>query len=137
MFLDNKLLGVGIKNFRNYCSNEKYIESQYSCSTHPHNTYMQILAETGIIGFIFLLTVFIYFCHYVVKHLILRFKGTFYFNDFEICVLSGVVIFLWPLVPTLNVFNNWINIATIINLPFLFWSIKSSLNIKYNSIRNS
>ena len=23
----------------------------YSCTTHPHNTYMQLLAETGIIGF--------------------------------------------------------------------------------------
>ena len=24
MFLDNKVIGVGVKNFRNFCSNEKY-----------------------------------------------------------------------------------------------------------------
>ena len=34
MFLDNKILGVGIKNFRKFCSNEKYIVSGLSCSTH-------------------------------------------------------------------------------------------------------
>ena len=53
MFLDNKLLGVGVKNFRNLCKDEKYKISKYSCTSHPHNTYMQILSETGIIGFIF------------------------------------------------------------------------------------
>ena len=129
MFLDNKILGVGIKNFRNLCSDEKYIESELSCSSHPHNTYIQILAETGIIGFIFLMTTLIYFCNYILKHLILKFKGIYYFNDFEICILSGIIIFLWPFVPTLNVFSNWMNIATIISLPFLFWSMKKN-NLK-------
>tara|TARA_B100000963_G_C22633035_1_gene676002 strand:- start:1769 stop:3037 length:1269 start_codon:yes stop_codon:yes gene_type:complete len=122
MFLDNKILGVGLKNFRNFCSNEKYKISKWSCSTHPHNTYIQILAETGLIGFIFLLTLVFYFCKYVLKHLIYRFKGQSYFNDFEICILSGIVIYLWPFIPTGNVFTNWLSIIMIINMPFLIWS---------------
>ena len=132
MFLNNKLLGVGVKNFRNVCSDSRYyVKQKEICSTHPHNTYIQILAETGIIGFLFLLIVIIYFCKYVLKHLALKFKGKYYFNDFEICILSGIALYLWPLVPTLNVFNNWMNIAMIINLPFLLWSrdlIKSHKN---------
>jgi len=122
MFLDNKVLGVGVKNFRNFCNDEKYKISKVSCSTHPHNTYIQILTETGTIGFLFLITVLIYFCKYILKHLILKFKRKYYFNDFEICILSGIVIYLWPIVPTGNIFNNWLNIAMILNFPFLIWS---------------
>jgi O-antigen ligase len=122
MFLDNKVFGVGVKNFRNFCNNEKYKISEVSCSTHPHNTYIQILTETGIIGFLFLITVLIYFCKYILKHFILKFKGKYYFNDFEICILSGIAIYLWPIVPTGNIFNNWLNIAMILNFPFLIWS---------------
>ncbi len=124
MFLDNKILGVGIKNFRNFCNKEEYIESRFSCSTHPHNTYIQILAEIGIIGFLFLLTILIIFCKYTYRHIILKSKGIQYFTDFEICVLSGLLIYLWPFIPTGNVFNNWINIIMIINLPFIIWSRK-------------
>ena len=124
MYLDNKILGVGVKNFRKFCSDEKYEISISSCAPHPHNTYMQILSETGIIGFLFLITVLIYFCTYIVKHATLRFKGKFYFTDFEICILSGIAIYLWPIIPTGNVFSNWLNIAMILNLPLLIWSRK-------------
>ncbi len=130
IFLDNKFLGVGVKNFRNFCSNDKYDETGTSCSTHPHNTYVQILSETGIIGFLFLLILLYYFCKKVFIHFILKFKNKFYFRDFEICVLSGIAIYLWPFVPTGNVFSNWLNIALILNFPFLIWSIKSNHAIK-------
>ena len=127
MFLDNKILGVGVKNFRNICSDPRYyVDDKEVCSTHPHNTYLQILTETGTIGFLFLLTTLIYFCKYVFKHLMLKFKGKYYFSDFEICVLSGIAIYLWPFVPTGNVFSNWLNVALILNLPFLIWSRKSN-----------
>ena len=125
MYLDNKILGVGVKNFRKFCSDARYIESSSSCAPHPHNTYVQILSETGIIGFLFLIAVFIYFSKYVLKHLILKFNKEYYFSDFEICILSGIAIYLWPFAPTGNVFSNWINISMILNFPFLIWSRKS------------
>ena len=124
MFLDNKIFGVGVKNFRKFCKNEKYSVSELSCASHPHNTYIQILSETGIVGFIFLIVVLFYFCFNILKHLKLRFKSKNYFSDFEICLLSVIAIYLWPFIPTGNVFNNWLNIALIINLPFLFWAKK-------------
>ena len=128
MYLDNKVLGVGVKNFRNLCKDKKYQISHLSCSSHPHNTYLQILTETGIIGFLFLLSVLIYFCKYIFKHLVLRFKGKYFFNDFEICILSGIAIYLWPIIPTGNIFSNWLNIIMILNLPFLIWSRKKNEN---------
>jgi len=130
MYLDNKILGVGVKNFRNFCSDERYEVSKLSCSSHPHNTYIQVLSETGIIGFLFLITLLIYFCKYMLKHLFLKFKQKYYFTDFEICILSGIAIYLWPIIPTGNVFSNWLNIAMILNLPFLIWSKKSINSLK-------
>ncbi len=125
MFLDNKILGVGVKNFRKFCGKEKYY-SEKSCSTHPHNTYVQLLAETGLIGFLFIIFIFFYFTYFVVKHFIYRLKGNFIFSDFQICLLSGILIFLWPLVPTGNLFNNWLTIIMILYLPFLIWSKKQT-----------
>ena len=124
MYLDHKILGVGVKNFRKFCSDKKYIESVSSCAPHPHNTYVQILSETGIIGFSFLIFALIYFCIYILKHLTLRIKSKYYFTDFEICILSGIAIYLWPFAPTGNVFSNWLNIAMILNFPLLIWSLK-------------
>ena len=125
MFLDNKILGVGVKNFRKFCNDKKYKVSNLSCSSHPHNTYIQILSETGIIGFIFLILIFLYFCFYTIKHLTLRVRGKFYFTDFEICILSGIAIYIWPIIPTGNIFNNWLNIVMILNIPLLIWSINA------------
>ncbi len=124
MFLDNKILGVGVKNFRNLCDDEKYRESRFSCSSHPHNFYLQILAETGIVGFLFLIYVLTIFCKFIWKHIFFKIKGQYYFNDFEICILSGIALYLWPFIPTGNIFNNWLNIMMILNLPFLIWSRK-------------
>ena len=59
IFLDNKVLGAGVKNFRNICMDERYNTHRDSCSTHPHNTYIQILSETGLFGYLlFLLCLF-------------------------------------------------------------------------------
>ena len=128
MFLDNKVFGVGIKNFRNFCNNKDYEVSELSCSTHPHNTYIQILAETGLIGFFFLLIVLFYFLKYIIQHAILKFNGKKFFNDFEICILSGILIYLWPFIPTGSIFTNWLSIIMIINLPFVIWSNKQKKN---------
>ena len=84
MFLDNKFFGVGVKNYRNNCNNEKYAAGKFPCSTHPHNTYIQILAETGIIGFLFLIFILFYFSKYILKHLMYRLRGKLYFSDFNL-----------------------------------------------------
>ena len=56
IYLDNKIIGIGPKNFRNICKQEKYLTNKYSCTTHPHNTFAQFLSETGIIGFTFFIS---------------------------------------------------------------------------------
>ena len=125
IFLENKFFGVGVKNFRNYCDDKKYYVSKLSCSTHPHNSYIQLLSETGLIGLFFLLTLLFYYIFYLGKHIFYKFKKSFLFTDFQICVLSGIAIVLWPFAPTGNIFNNWLNITFFLYLPFLIWSIEN------------
>ena len=56
MFLDKPVFGHGPKMFRFKCSKDQYKIDKFSCSTHPHNFVLQILSETGIVGFIFFLS---------------------------------------------------------------------------------
>ena len=44
----NKILGGGIKSFRVDCSK---ITGYRMCSNHPHNYYLEILTESGLVGF--------------------------------------------------------------------------------------
>ena len=60
MFKDKPIFGHGPKMFRVICKDEKYAVGRFPCSTHPHNFYIQILAELGIVGFLFILTFFLY-----------------------------------------------------------------------------
>ena len=57
MFLDKPIIGHGPRMFRIKCSDPKYSikvnDVKSSCMTHPHNFYIQLLAETGIVGFSF------------------------------------------------------------------------------------
>ncbi len=50
----NKFIGGGVRSFRVNCPQRKNIheEERATCSTHPHNYYLEILTELGIIGFI-------------------------------------------------------------------------------------
>lgn len=47
----HKLIGIGIKNFYNKCTELK----MYMCSLHPHNYYLEVLVTTGLIGTLFFL----------------------------------------------------------------------------------
>lgn len=127
MYLDNKFVGIGLRNFRNFCSNPKYKIDEKSCSTHPHNTYIQLLAETGLIGFMFGIILFFYFCYHSLIHFKKKYldKETL-FNNFEICLLSSILVTLWPFIPTGNFFNNWLSIVYFYPVGFLLWSMNKN-----------
>ena len=69
MFIDNPLFGQGPKTFRNLCSEEKFNHDVYSCATHPHNTYMQLLSETGLVGTIIVFSGFMYLIYIILKYI--------------------------------------------------------------------
>tara|TARA_B100001057_G_scaffold242625_1_gene242985 strand:+ start:46538 stop:47758 length:1221 start_codon:yes stop_codon:yes gene_type:complete len=121
IFLDNKLFGVGPRQFRNRC--DEYKVSLYSCDTHPHNTYLELLSESGIFSFLIVSGLFVLISYFSIKHFIFKFirdkKGIF--NDFEVCLLSAIIISLWPFSPSGSFFNNWMSIIYYFPIGLLLW----------------
>ena len=123
IFNENKILGIGPKNFRNFCHLDEY-KIGNGCSTHPHNLYFQFLVELGIIGFVILVITFLSLLYFSFKHLIFKFrKKNILLDNFEITLLSCFFISLWPIAPSGNFFNNWLSIIYFYPLGFLFWSL--------------
>lgn len=116
IFRDNKLLGSGPKTFRILCKEPKYYVSKFACSAHPHGTYFQLLAETGIIGISIIIFLFFYLIWYSTKKI---FKSSN--SMFEVCLLSSFLITLWPIIPAGNFFNNWISTIYYFPIGFFMW----------------
>ena len=109
MFFDNPIFGQGPKIFRILCKKIEYDTG--GCSTHPHNTYIQLLSETGIVGASMIVILLIIIIYIFIKQFISLYikKSYFYIDDSKICLLICFFITLWPFIPTGNFFNNWIN----------------------------
>ncbi len=124
IFYDNKLFGVGVKQFRVVCSDPKYLENKHSCSTHPHNIYIQILAELGLLGFIFVMIFLIYISFKILKNIFIKKNSPI--NFLSLMVLSSIFINLFPFSPSGNFFNNWISIIYFFPIGFYLHSIKKN-----------
>ena len=124
---DNKFFGIGLKKFRVVCDNKKYENltsalKKQRCSTHPHNTYLEVISETGIVGlFFFLLFIFTifkkYFFHINIKE-----------DIFILLLILTIFLRLWPIIPTGSFFTNSSSIH--------FWFTLGLLNYFYQYKRN-
>ena len=125
IYKDHLVFGIGPKLFREYCNFEKY-KKRFGCSTHPHNTYLQLLTETGIIG---LFPFFLLFLLVSIK----LFKQFYYVNfinkehisNYEILLFLCVFITLWPFAPTGSFFHNWSNFIFFYPVGFILHSLYS------------
>jgi O-antigen ligase len=108
MFKDNLWTGVGLKNFRLLC-NKYNKSSDEGCSTHPHNFYVEMLSELGLIGLIFILFIFfLFFKKYFLFNKTTKDQPLYFFLIF-------LTVYLVPLIPKGSFFTNWTQ--------FLFWFV--------------
>ncbi len=137
IFKQNFLFGGGVKTFRINCKNFdgktidntigktsdinkitfadvintddcKLYKTSKNCSTHPHNYYLQLLAETGFIGFVFIFFIFLKLLFNYFRQIFYLLKNEKNINKSYILILSGLVSFIWPVITTGSFFNNWI-----------------------------
>tara|TARA_Y100000590_G_scaffold183477_1_gene209078 strand:- start:278 stop:1690 length:1413 start_codon:yes stop_codon:yes gene_type:complete len=108
---DNIFFGTGIKQYRikcvknselfngSYAKNFYYKNNLYKlyCSTHPHNIYLEILVETGLIGFI----IFILFVLTYLKSIMTKPKDNF----FSTIIVTNLTLF-FPFTTTGSFFSS-------------------------------
>ena len=123
MFSDKPLFGHGLKSFRYKCHK---FQVDIGCSSHPHNTYVQLLAESGIFSFILVLILFFLFCYLIIKNYLNRLKFNKNFYNARVFILGSFLISLFPIVPTGSFFTNWLSIIYFLPLGILFYLYDNS-----------
>jgi len=63
----NKIFGNGIKSFREDCQKLLIHKTNRLCSNHPHNYYLEILTDTGIIGLLIVTIIAFLFIFFIIK----------------------------------------------------------------------
>ena len=126
MFKEKPIIGQGVNTYRVLCNDKKYYINELSCSTHPHNSYIQLIAETGILGLAFLIFFYLKALLELFRLSIKQHKnGLIYCNMY---ILLSVIINFFPFLPSNNFFNNWINIIYYLPLGFYLFFHKKLLN---------
>lgn len=119
MIKNNYLTGIGPRNFRIECLKKDYEHiGKYRCSTHPHNTFLEVWAETGIFGFLIIFSILIYISVILTKVVLSKNKNEqtalFFF-----CL--AIFINLFPFLPTGSFFNNWMSILYYLPVAFFIF----------------
>ena len=121
IFKNNKLNGVGNKNFRFECYNKRYFKENLKfthqrCTTHPHQIHFELLSEQGLLGyFIFFLFLYSFFK----KKLFNDLKEK---NIFKNIINLYLIVFLIPILPSGSLFSTFNG--------FLFWFFLGLANLK-------
>jgi len=120
IFKDFPIFGIGLKNFRNISHQNEYNYNEfgYGGGHHPHQTHLEILTETGIAGYLLIMSFLIY-------SILLGIKQFFHTKN---AYLGGSIIFiavtLLPLIPSGSFFTTYTATLFWINYGFLLGNSK-------------
>lgn len=125
MFKANIFFGQGPNSFEILCNNDNFSVVN-SCSNHPHNNYIQMLAEVGIIGTLPIFVIFMYIVYILIKHFIDKFFfRKIFLEDHSICFYTCCFISLFPLIPSSSFYNNWLSVIFYLPVCFIFKDVKN------------
>ena len=139
MIEKNLITGVGTDSFSTNCSAKEFVyfydsfideDSNIiylnSCSTHPHNFYLQIFSENGVFAFTILL-LFYFFILNEFKLIVLSKK---YYSDhlYKFCIISTICIY-FPFAPSVSFYNTYLSSLNYFSVIFIIFY---KLKLKYN-----
>jgi len=134
LFEKNKIFGVGLKNYRVDCDNQidpRPESIPQFCSSHPHNFFLEILSETGLVGFLIFFIFFAYLLVYL-KDKIKSLKNDESFKKYSSLLYGNILIILiyvWPLKTSGSFFTTW-------NGSFFWLNLGIALLITKGKVKN-
>ena len=131
VFKNYPIFGVGNKNYRiESCDNfekenknEKY--EDYLCTTHPHQIYLELLSEHGIIGTLIILLIFF---KLIFSKILSVSKNL---NYIQIGSMIFLLLTFLPIIPSGSFFNDFAITIFAINLS-IFYASNKKFNIFYS-----
>ena len=114
VFKNNPFFGVGNKNYRvETCKKENLSQAKldYVCLTHPHQIYIELLSEHGLVGFFLILGVIFFLMFKILKSILIS------RNYIQIGAFTFVLINFIPFLPSGSFFSDfnltlfWINFS--------------------------
>ncbi len=134
--------GIGPKLFRKECRDLYYYKNlKYNyenegmnsfdpsddyCTTHPHNIHLQIFVETGLIGFIISISIFIIILILLFVNLINYFINNKNNSAYKFFLFLALFLTFFPFQPTGSFFNNWNSIIYYFPVGFILKEIYSN-----------
>lgn len=121
IFLNNPLFGIGINNFFLESSKEEYKTTKFNpSSTHPHQIYLEIMSEVGLLGLIYFIFIFLYPVFISIKSFV---------KNRDINIISHLLLhifFIFPILPSGSFFGTNYGIPFWFNLSILLYLSKKS-----------
>ena len=116
LFKKKPFFGIGPNNYRRECGTIKSQYLQNNCSTHPHNIFFQLIAETGILGIFYYLIINLFIIYKIIIFVLTKKEG-----ELELFLLLPIFYYINPFFPSGNFFNNWYAAIGLISLPFYIY----------------
>ncbi|MDA9210693.1 O-antigen ligase family protein [Methylophilaceae bacterium] len=122
VWIENPIFGAGFHQYREACIELGFWGSGGGVCMHPHNISLELLSETGIIGFMLYYLIIISIAFTLVKDFIHKKNWLLLFLSLNLLFIS-----FFPLIGGMSLFNNWI--GAIVWL-FVGWVLAKSKDTK-------
>ena len=120
IFKNNFLVGVGLKNFREESKKEIYKNDEFKKTnerqaTHPHQIHLELLSETGLLGYLAFFVLILYSIYYSLRNYLID-KNIYQFASM-LFIFSNLI----PLIPSGSIFSTfnggifWFNFALMLS----------------------
>ena len=124
LWKENRVFGSGLKSFRINCK----FGFNKLCSTHPHNYYIELLLDVGLIGFLSISSIFVISLWGFLKKNYLTFSKTFYERLLVLPPFLIVFAYAFPIKSSGSFFTTTVSTFIFLFLAILINSEKIKLN---------